>query len=219
MQNLRSWSVIVVALFSFSSFGQQMALMNAPEPAAASASSSSTLASGDPPLAGMTGSSASAILPVGRRPALDQRVGLAPADWVLLGAGAALRLLDYKSTVKAMSDPADFREDELPNALVHCRPGLGAFEAGTVVVNYYAYRLFVEHRHRRMARWGQIANLAALGWTVGRNYYELNEYWPHPASLKEELLPRTGSLPAAALQGRSAKQLTGVRSCCSGSSR
>ena len=99
-------------------------------------------------------------------------------DWSLLGSAAALRFLDYKSTVKAMSDPANFREVELPNALVHNRPAFGAFEAGMVVTNYYAYRFFVEHRHRRLARIGQIMNLSAMAWTVGRNYYELNKFWP-----------------------------------------
>jgi len=46
------------------------------------------------------------------------------------------------------------------------------------VANYYAYRFFVEHRHRKLGAMGQAINLAAVGWTVGRNYYELNEYWP-----------------------------------------
>jgi hypothetical protein len=193
-----------MVLSAVSGWGQQMALLDAPEPVAGSESSSSSLvASGAP--------AASAVMPVTRTP-VERREGLSRADWTLLGAGAALRFLDYKSTVKAMSDPANFHEDELPNALVHCRPGLAAFEAGTVVGNYYAYRFFVEHRHRKLARWGQVINLAAVGWTVGRNYYELNEYWPRNGSLRQ-------NFPAAALQGNSAKQLTGTRPCCSASSR
>jgi hypothetical protein len=172
-----------MALFCASCLGQQMALLNAPEPAAGS--SSSLMAAGEPVLpSSLAGASGSAIMPVARRPVAEGREGLTPTDWALLGAGATLRFLDYKSTVKAMSDPANFREVELPNALVHCRPGLGAFEASTVVGNYYAYRFFVEHRHRKLARWGQAINLAAVGWTVGRNYYELNEYWPRQNTLR-----------------------------------
>ncbi len=179
MRNLWQSALVLLPMAVLNAFGQQMALLNAPEPLAASAGSSSSSL-----MAGASGSSA--IMPVTRRPAAEQQPGLVPMDWALLGAGAGLRLLDYKTTVKAMSDPANFREVELPNALVHCRPGLGAFEASTVVGNYYAYRFFVEHRHRKLARWGQVINLAALGWTVGRNYYELNEYWPRQNTLRAD---------------------------------
>ncbi len=170
MKNLWQSALVLLAMTVLPAFGQQIALLNAPEPIAGSSSS-------------VAGASASAIMPVARRPIAERADGLAPTDWALLSAGAGLRFLDYKSTVKAMSDPADFREVELPNALVRCRPGLGAFEASTVVANYYAYRFFVDHRHRKLARWGQAINLVALGWTVGRNYYELHEYWPRANTL------------------------------------
>jgi hypothetical protein len=165
-----------------SGLGQQMALLNAPEPESES-SSSWVAASGPVSGFGVAGASASAIMPVTRKP-IEQRKSLAPTDWALLSAGASLRFLDYKSTVKAMSDPANFREVELPNGLVHCSPGLGAFEASTVVANYYAYQFLIDHRHRKLARWGQAVNLAAVGLTVGRNYYELNKYWPRNDSLR-----------------------------------
>jgi hypothetical protein len=158
--------VVVVASSPVACLGQHGALLNAPEPVAVSAGSFS---------ASLAGSGA--IMPV-PRPAPEMRPGFAAQDWGLLGAAAALRFLDYKSTVKCMSDPANFREVELPQGLVHNRPGLGAFEASTVVANYYAYRFLVAHNHRKMARFGQWVNLGAMGWTVGRNYYELNEFWP-----------------------------------------
>ena len=51
-----------------------------------------------------------------------------------------------------------------------------AFEAGTVVANYYVYRLLVRHRHRSIARLGQTINLSALSWTVEHNYRLLSEH-------------------------------------------
>ncbi|HVT96881.1 MAG TPA: hypothetical protein VHE33_05190 [Acidobacteriaceae bacterium] len=186
MRNLCGWSVVVTVLFSVSGWGQQMALLDAPEPAASSSSLVAGGAGGPAGSSSLTGGAGSAVLPVMRKPAADRRAGLTQTDWTLLGAAGALRLLDYTSTVKAMSDPIHFREDQLPNALVHCRPGLGAFEASMVGVNYYAYRVLVEHRHRKLARWGQVINLAATGWTVGRNYYELHEYWPRQNTLRPD---------------------------------
>lgn len=118
------------------------------------------------------------------RPVVNVRQSFALSDWGLVGGAAALRLLDYKSTVKCMSDPANFKEEELPNALVHNDAGFAAFEASTVVVNYYAYRLFIRHNHRTMARLGQSINLGAMAFTVGRNYYELNDYWPRGSTLR-----------------------------------
>jgi hypothetical protein len=182
MKRLCEWSIVIAALFSLSGSAQQMALLNAPEPVSGS---SSSLATAGAPGSSSSAAGAAAILPVARRP-VERSEGLARLDWTLLGAAATLRFLDYKSTVKAMSDPVHFREDQLPSALVHCRPGLAAFEAGTVVANYYAYRFLVERRHRKLARWGQVINLAAVGFTVGRNYYELHEYWPRQNTLRPD---------------------------------
>jgi hypothetical protein len=38
-----------------------------------------------------------------------------------------------------------------------------------------------------MARLGQWVNIGAMGWTVGRNYYELNEFWPQYDFLRQDL--------------------------------
>lgn len=169
---------LALALSSFEGISQQVALLDAPEPTLnASSSSLSGSSLGSSFASSSSPASASAIMPV-RRPAPEQKPGFAPTDWTLLGAGAMLRFLDYKSTVKCMSDPANFREVELPQALVHNRPALGAFETGTVVVNYYAYRFLIERRHRKLARLGQAINIGVMAFTVGRNYYELNEFWP-----------------------------------------
>jgi hypothetical protein len=147
---------------------QQMGMIDAPDPAMYASVS----------LAEPAPVSSAAVMPVPSRPFVRQPQTFGALDWGLLGGSALFRFLDYKSTVKCMSDPANFHEVELPNALVHNDPGFAAFEASTVAVNYYAYRLFLKHHHPAMARLGQSINLAAMGWTVGRNYYELQEYWP-----------------------------------------
>lgn len=165
MRNLCPVLLPLVLLSALQTQSQEIALVNAPDSILTSSSGA------------VGGAASAAVFPV-RPPVTERNQGFAFTDWTLLGAGAALRALDYKSTVKCMSDPANFRETQLPNALVHNRPGLGAFEASTVVANYYAYRWFIVHRHRKLARLGQTINLAAVGWTVGRNYYELNEFWP-----------------------------------------
>lgn len=89
---------------------------------------------------------------------------------------AALRSLDYQTTVKAMSDPANFHELVLPQALVDSHIALGSFEAGTVVANYWIYRELVRRGHGRLARIGQAVNLGALAGTVAFNEYNLAEY-------------------------------------------
>lgn len=106
--------------------------------------------------------------------------GLAPFDWTLLGAAAGLRYLDYQTTVKALSDPADFHEAELPDALVDNHPGFAAFETSTVVANGWIYRALIRHGHRRLARAGQMINLGALGGTVAFNEYNLAKYYRPP---------------------------------------
>jgi hypothetical protein len=176
MKRLCAALLLLLASGSVPSCSQQLAWVNAPEPAFGSSFSSSSSSLG----------ASAAVLPV-RRPVAARKPDLALTDWTLLGAGAALRFLDYQSTVKCMSDPANFREVELPNALVHNRPGFGAFEAGMVVTNYYAYRFLVDRHHRKLARLGQFVNLGAMAWTVGRNYYELNEFWPRQNSLRQQL--------------------------------
>lgn len=150
---------------------QEVALLNAPEPVPVVSSSSLPAV-----WSSLSGSASAAIMPV--PVPREVKPGLTRQDWGLLAAAAALRFGDYKSTVKCMSDPANFRETELPNALVHNRPAFGAFEASTVAANYYAYRFFVRRDHRSLARVGQYVNIGAMAWTVGRNYYELNEFWP-----------------------------------------
>lgn len=120
-----------------------------------------------------------AVLPVPPHAARPAASELSLFDWSLLGAAAGLRYLDYQTTVKALSDPTDFHEVELPQALVDNHPALAAFETSTVVANLWIYRDLVRHGHRRLARAGQFINLGALGGTVAFNEYNLAKYYPH----------------------------------------
>jgi hypothetical protein len=129
--------------------------------------------------------SASPVMPVPVPHMTENKRALALEDWTLIGTAGAFRFLDYKTTVRCVSDPLGCKEIQLPQALVHDKPALGAFEASTVVVNYYVYRLFVRHDHRTLARVGQYIYTGAMAFTVGHNYYELNESWP-----RKNLLPR-----------------------------
>jgi hypothetical protein len=173
----------LLLLCAATSCAQQIALVNAPAPVAAPAAVVAAPATHEAPVASGESTSLAlpgspAIMPVAARPFANPRTRFAGEDWSLLAAAAALRFGDYKSTVKCLSDPANFREAELPEALVQNHPALGAFEAATVVANYYSYRFLVRHNHRTLARIGQTINLSAVGLTVGHNYYELQKYWP-----------------------------------------
>lgn len=124
--------------------------------------------------AAMAGSAAVVAAPPAKRTSLP---GLSAFDWTLLGAAAGLRYLDYQTTVKALSDPANFHEVELPQALVENHPGFAAFEASTVAANMWVYGALVRHGHRRLARAGQVIYLIPLAGAVGSNEYNLAKYY------------------------------------------
>jgi hypothetical protein len=147
---------------------QTIALAEAPAPMP---SSSSSLV--PEPLSGTP-----AFMPVIRTPipAADQKPRLHFMDWSLLGAAAALRALDYTSTEAAMARPQYFHEDILPSALVHNKAGFAAFQAGTVAVNYEAYRFLVRHNRRSLARLSQYMYVSVMTFQVAHNYQTLSDY-------------------------------------------
>jgi hypothetical protein len=91
-------------------------------------------------------------------------------DWAMLGAASTLRVLDYTSTEQALSHPQYLHEAILPTALVSNKPAFAAFQAGTVVVNYVAYRLLVRRHLRSLARASQYVYVSAMTWQVAHNY-------------------------------------------------
>jgi len=99
-------------------------------------------------------------------------------DWSGIGAAAALRVLDYTSTEKALVYPQYFHENMLPTALVKNKPGFAAFQAGTVAVNFEAYRVLVWHHRRPLALMSQSLYVGAMAYQVGSNYQLLGRI-PH----------------------------------------
>ncbi len=135
-------------------------LIEAPMPAEAGASAQP----GDP--GGSMG-----VYPVERTPeASEKGPRLNALDWSMLGAAASLRVLDFTSTEKALSQPQYFHEAILPQALVKNKPGFAAFQAGTVVLNYGAYRLLVRHHMRSVAQVSQYVYVGAMTFQVAHNY-------------------------------------------------
>lgn len=99
-------------------------------------------------------------------------------DWSGIGAAAALRVLDYTSTEKALAYPQYFHESILPTALVKNKPGFAAFQAGTVAVNFEASRVLVRHHRRQLALMSQSLYVGAMAYQVGSNYQLLGRI-PH----------------------------------------
>jgi hypothetical protein len=177
---LTPFLLLLATLSTPACLAQQTALVNAPGPTPAN--TPETFSTTGVPAA------AFAITPA-PIPRTGTKPGFALRDWTLLGSAATFRLLDYKSTVRCVSDPTGCKEIQLPQALVHNKPALGAFEAGTVVVDYYVYRLFLRHDHRTVARVGQSIYSGAMAFTVAHNYYEIDKLWPH-RNLPIEIDPR-----------------------------
>lgn len=164
--------LLFTALFP-TAFAQQTTFVNAQVPASSlpPALAPETLS---PPFV-PDHSSAIAVVPV---PRSEAKPTLALQDWTLLGATATFRFFDYKSTVRCVSDPIDCKEIQLPAALVHNKPALAAFEASTVVGNYYIDRFLIRRDHRKLARVGQSIYTGVMAFTIGHNYYEIDELWP-----------------------------------------
>jgi hypothetical protein len=178
---LPSLSVLVL-LFAVHAQAQQAMLMDAPRPSESSSSIAldrnalNRNASNQDALSQNNG-----FLTVGPAPMLAFAV--APAaqakarsprlnwlDWSGIGAAAALRVLDYTSTEKALAYPQYFHEDILPTALVKNKPGFAAFQAGTVALNFEAYRVLVKHHRRPLALMSQSLYVGAMSYQVGSNY-------------------------------------------------
>lgn len=168
---LLSLPAFVLSLAFTSSAQTTMALVDAPAPAA---DSSSSLLS-DP--AG--GSSAFISVQQVPTPDAEHKQRLHLYDWSMIGAAAVLRGLDFASTESAMSRPQYFHEDILPSALVHNKPAFAAFQAGTVAVNYEAYKYLVHHNLRSLARVSQYMYVGVMTFQVAHNYQTLGDYPPN----------------------------------------
>lgn len=138
--------------------GQSSSLVDAPLPVEAGAAAQP----GDP---------SGASYAIARTPEVrETRPGLRPFDWSMIGAAATLRVLDFTSTEKALTEPQTFHEAMLPNALVKNKPAFAAFQAGTVGLNYVAYRFLVRHDKRSLARASQYLYVGIMTFQVSHNY-------------------------------------------------
>jgi len=125
---------------------------------------------------GETDGASMGIFPVERAPeAREKGPRLNALDWSMLGAAASLRVLDFTSTEKALSQPQFFHEAILPQALVKNKPAFAAFQAGTVALNYEAYRLLVRHRMRSLAQVSQYVYVGTMTFQVAHNYQLLGD--------------------------------------------
>ena len=167
---LLSLPIFVLSLVFTSSAQTTVALVDAPTPIASSSSLLSDPAGGS-----------SAFISVQQVPTPDaehkQRLHL--YDWSMIGAAAVLRGLDFTSTESAMSRPQYFHEDILPAALVRNKPAFAAFQAGTVAVNYEAYKYLVHHNLRSLARVSQYMYVGVMTFQVAHNYQTLGDYPPN----------------------------------------
>jgi hypothetical protein len=166
-----SSAVLLLPVLAFTPLTQCSAqtamLVDAPVPTVAMASSQPP---GDP-----FSSSAMGVYPV-RQPQLKENPpGMNLLDWSMIGAASALRVLDFTSTERALTQPQYFHEAVLPNALVKNKPAFAAFQAGTVAVNYEAYRFLVKHNKRSLARVAQYMYVGAMTFQVAHNYQTLGQ--------------------------------------------
>ncbi len=149
--------------------GQQVALIDAPLPPVSTAVQPTESSS----------SSIEALAPAPQPQVREKAPRLNVLDWSGIGAAAALRVLDYTSTESAMKYPQYFHEDILPSALVKNKPAFAAFQAGTVALNYGAYRLLVRHNLRSLAEVSQYLYVGVMTFQVADNYQLLGRIPGH----------------------------------------
>lgn len=159
-------SLTVFALISIQpGAAQSIALLDAPLPVAVG-----TAAPG-----GSSGSSLGGYTIVHAPQPRQTRPRLHVLDWSMIGAAATLRVLDYTSTEEALAHPQYYHEAILPQELVKSKPAFAAFQAGTVALNYGAYRLLVRHNLRSLARASQYLYVGIMAGQVAHNYQLLGE--------------------------------------------
>lgn len=115
-------------------------------------------------------------------PVARKKPGLHLYDWSMIGAAGVFRGLDWATTESAMARPQYFHEDILPTALVKSKPGFAAFQAGTVALDYGAYKYLVRHNLRSLARASQYMYVGVMAFQVAHNYQTLGSLPPAPAN-------------------------------------
>jgi hypothetical protein len=112
-------------------------------------------------------------------PAPFHGVVITRTSLLLAGGLVASRALDWASTEECLRR-SWCHEGELPNALVHSKPGLAAFEASMAALGIYAQHEIGKHGHRRLAIMGQVVSSSLILGQDAYNYYVDKSYPRHP---------------------------------------
>ena len=100
-------------------------------------------------------------------------------SFLLAGGLVASRALDWASTQECLRR-SWCHEGELPNALVHSKPGLAAFEASMSALGIFAQHEMGKHGHRKLAIVGQVVCSSMILGQDAYNYYVDKSYPRHP---------------------------------------
>jgi hypothetical protein len=100
-------------------------------------------------------------------------------SFLLAGSVVASRALDWASTEECLRR-SWCHEGELPNVLVHSKPGLAAFEASMAGLGIFAQHEMEKHGHRKMAIVGQVVSSSMILGQDAYNYYVDKSYPRHP---------------------------------------
>ncbi len=112
-------------------------------------------------------------------PAPFHGVVITPTSFLLTGGLVASRALDWASTEECLRR-SWCHEGELPNALVHSKPGLAAFEASMAGLSIFAQHEIGKHGHRKLAIMGQVVSSSLILGQDAYNYYVDKSYPRHP---------------------------------------
>lgn len=103
-------------------------------------------------------------------PAPFHGIVITPTSLLLAGGLVASRALDWASTEECLRR-SWCHEGELPNALVHSKPGLAAFEVSMAAVGIFAQHEIGKHGHRKLAIMGQVVSSSLILGQDAYNYY------------------------------------------------
>jgi hypothetical protein len=99
-------------------------------------------------------------------------------SFLLAGGLVASRALDWASTQECLRR-SWCHEGELPNALVHSKPGLAAFEVSMSALGIFAQHEVAKHGHKKLAIVGEIVSSSMILGQDAYNYYVDKSYPRH----------------------------------------
>jgi hypothetical protein len=103
-------------------------------------------------------------------------------DYSLYGGVIATHAADWASTEQCLRTSQEqeraglvglCHEGLLPTVLAESKVGLGAYEATTAGLEVYSQYFLKKHRHQRVARIAQLANIGVTAYVVTHNYHTI----------------------------------------------